>query len=406
MRKILIVNYRNLEVGGIENYIYDVTIAALKESYEIIWMCDVNPAVSPIYSDIFDTDRVKKIICNTHSYHWYAHESIDFRNVERIIVLSFDFFNHIKALDMLKKIKCNNIYPIFLMPHFKGGLLFPETNFRFLGKYLKKVIGNLYIKFINDDEMFFMSKDHPIALEKAYKIKVEDSNRIMAPEFHKRRPFNKNNILFNYRRKEFYIVSAGRLEFPHKGYLLGLIDVFQELLGKYNFIKLFIIGDGRDKQVLLDKLEKLPTNIKKNIFYKKSLSFEELLDFYEQCNLSIAVAGCASAGAKIGLLTLPARHYTEKCEVYGFIPESKEMTTSEKPGKPAKDFIEYVINMNENEYLEKSKASYDCYNYIVSSISDLYKNRDIKCYKLNTAELIMMKIIYFLDKANYYLKIL
>ena len=118
------------------------------------------------------------------------------------------------------------------------------------------------------------------------------------------------------------------------------------------------------------------------------------------------MAGCASAGAKIGLLTLPARHYTEKCEVYGFIPESKEMTTSEKPGKPAKDFIEYVINMNENEYLEKSKASYDCYNYIVSSISDLYKNRDIKCYKLNTAELIMMKIIYFLDKANYYLKIL
>lgn len=403
MKKIIVINYRNLDVGGIENYINDVVNVALKEDYEIWWLCDINPVISPIYK-VFHNKTIKKIYCNTHSIHWFYHKNITFHDAKKIIILSFSFFDHLRALELLKSLKCKEKIPLFIMPHFTGGLLFPETNFKLFRPMIRKLVANFYHKFIYSGEMMFMAKNHPVAIENAYNFSIDESLKILAPEFREIRAFDENRILSNYERNSFYIVSAGRLEFPHKGYLLGLIDVFEELKTKYPFLMLFIIGDGKDKKILFDKLKKLPINIQKDIIYHKSMPFEKLLDFYQKCNLSISVAGCASAGARIGLLTLPARHYTERCEVYGFIPESKYMTTSDKPGMPVKPFIEKVINMDKNEYIKMSKASYRCYNNNIATISALCNTRK-NTYFPTFGEMLLIKTIYILEKVNYFLKL-
>lgn len=405
MERLLVINYRNMDVGGIENYVYYMIKQALRENYRIIWLCDINPKISPVYENLLNSVQVRKVYCNTHSFHWFTHSSLDLNKYDLIISISFNFMDHMRSLELLNGIDCKNIVPIYMVPHFKGGLIFPETNFKYLSSIIRSIISKYYQKFIFSGEMIYMSKDHPDAIERAYDIKIKDSLRTLAPDFNVRRCYNDKPFISNYRRRDFYIVSAGRIEFPHKGYLLGLIDEFCDLKRKYENLKLIIIGEGKDKKVLLEKLNNLTDYFAKDIIYKGNMSYENLLDFYQKCNLSVSVAGCAIASAKVGLLTLPCRHYTYKCEVYGFIPEAKEMITSEKPGKPVKEYIERVLKMSEVEYLSLSKASYDCYKDGNSSINDLCKHDSIKKYYPSKAELLIVKTIYLFEKINYYIKI-
>ena len=131
----------------------------------------------------------------------------------------------------------------------------------------------------------------------------------------------------------------------------------------------------------------------------------DLLDLYQKCDLSISVAGCASMGARIGLLTLPARHYTNDCEVYGFFPDSKNMTTSIKPGYKVVPFIKKVMNMNAEEYLRLSRAAYDSFDDKKVSVNDFIDmNKNYFPYIPSKAVLIKFKLVYFLDKLMFYIK--
>lgn len=406
-KNALVINYRNMGVGGIENYIYHVMKTALREEYEVLWLCDIHPIIAPIYESFFDTEKIKKIPCETHGFHWFQHGGIEFSQFSRIIVLSFNFLDHVRALELLKDCECAEIYPLFLIPHYEGGLLFPETNFKRIKKTVNRIAAKGYTRFIESGEVMFMASNHPDAIEKAYGIKIEEKNKKRVPSFINKREFDEERIRRNYRNDVFTIIAAGRLEFPHKGYILGLIDVFCQLKKEYSFLRLCIIGDGIDKDILLKKLDSIPQEIRKDIDYEEMKPYDQLLDIYEKCNLSISIAGCATSSAMLGLLTLPARNYTEECEVYGFIPESKNMVTSTEPGKPVREYIEQVIHMTEEEYVQRSKLSYDCYENSSVSISNFYSLLQSNTpYYPTKKELYIYKILNILEKVNYFVKVL
>lgn len=406
-KNALVINYRNMGVGGIENYIYHVMKTALREEYEVLWLCDIHPIIVPIYDKFLNSENINRIYCDTHGFKWFRHRKIALSQYSRIIVLSFNFMDHIRALELLKNCDCAEKYPLLLIPHFEGGLLFPESNFNRLKKTVKRIAAQGYIHFINSGEVLFMASNHPDAIEKAYGFTIEDKYRKHVPSFILKREFDEERIRRNYRNEVFTIISAGRLEFPHKGYILGLIDVFCQLKKEYSFLRLRIIGDGIDKSILLKKLESLPQDIRKDIDYEGMMPFDRLLDVYEKCNLSISIAGCASSSAKVGLLTLPARNYSEECEVYGFIPESKNMVTSTEPGKPVKEYIEQVIHMSEEEYVQRSRCSYESYENNSVSLANFYlllQSKDF--YYPSKKEILVYKALNALDKVNYFTKFL
>lgn len=376
MRNVLIVNYRNMDVGGIENYIIGIINTALKDGYKIIWLSDVHPVVNPIYKQILTLDAIERVPCNTHDLHWFQHPRIDLSVYDKVVILSFGFLDHIRGLELIKDASCAEKFPWFIIPHFTGGILYPESNFEFLKNPVREFCGKMYSCFIQSGEMMYMASNHPDSLEQAYGLVIPKEKRIQAPSVYQTRPFDEERIRRNYRNKNFIIVSAGRLDFPHKGFLLGLIDEFAELKKSYDFLKLCIIGDGVDRDVLLKKVDKLPKFVRKDIEYTGMMPRDQLLDVYEKCNLSISVAGCASEGARLGLLTLPARHYTEKCEVYGFIPISKMKTTSVEPGEPVRKYIEQAIHMTEDEYVQWSRQSYESYDKVRITLDDFTKNTE------------------------------
>ena len=61
------------------------------------------------------------------------------------------------------------------------------------------------------------------------------------------------------------IITASRAEFPYKGYLLGLLDDFVYLNTKLSDIKLVIVSDGDDINILKNRINNLPSNIQQKI---------------------------------------------------------------------------------------------------------------------------------------------
>ena len=192
-----------------------------------------------------------------------------------------------------------------------------------------------------------------------YGYREDNMNYVMVP------PLDSGNVSFDRKRcmelatsGRFNILTVSRFEFPHKGYVLGLIKAYAELKNKYPHIELTIVGYGVDESKVHEALNSLSENYKKDVHFIGKVHPEKLVDYYNDANINISVAGCCSQGAKNGTLSIPARHYDYNCEVYGFLPESKPFVVSEKKGEPVIDYIEQVINMSPDEYCKKCEMAF------------------------------------------------
>lgn len=407
MSKTLMINFPNMLVGGIEDYIYKLMNLAVAEGYRVIWLADVHYQIAPIYKSFFDKDKVEIIKCNTHGKHWFTHEPVKITSDEDVTAIAFGFMYHVRNLELLSKINCKSKYPVYAVPHFTGGLIFIDQKFKLFKPFVRRIAYMGYQKFLAAGQMLFMANSHFRALDEAYALKMSEEHKTRLPVISIMRDFDIERIIRNYHRDEFVIVAASRFEFPHKGFMLGLIDDFCMLKAKYPQLKLIIVGDGDNRDRLYQKVEEVPEAIRSSITVHEMMPMERLLDLYEECNLSISVAGCASAGARIGLLTLPARHYTNDCEVYGFMPESRDKVTSVEPGMPVGPFIEEALNMSEEEYIERSKATYDDYERASVKVVDIIAHKkQYSDYYPSSLQLFLFKTVLYLDKLNSHLKCL
>lgn len=391
-KNTLVINYRHMGVGGIENYIVGIIKNALDNNNRVIWLCDTKPIIAPIYEHILNGDRVEKHPYDVHKHHWFHHDKLCFEQDEKVVILSFSAFDHVRALQLKQEYRGIDINALYLIPHFTGNLIFPEQYFGIGKRAVQKRFSRLYAEWISSGSVLFFNNRHISAIEEAYGIHVDEAHRKLVPSVYDNFSFDEDEVRAKYRRDEFRIISAGRLEFPHKGFVMGMLKEFAVLKETYPQLTYYIVGDGPDIQIVQDEVKKLPEKVSKDIHLLPPMPFEELIAFYKDCNLNISAAGCASYGAKSGLLTLPVRHYVYECEVYGYLPEYKEYTTSTLPGNPVRPYIEEVVNMPESEYVDRSRTSFESFNkasinrnaiFEIAQIAQDYimKKRDVRFVK-------------------------
>ena len=164
------------------------------------------------------------------------------------------------------------------------------------------------------------------------------------------------------------MVSVSRFDCPHKNYLLGLIDDYAKLKPEYTKLSLHIVGYGKGQNVVKKRIADLPPEVRRDVFLHGTMDVQQLADFLKEMSLNISVAGSASIGARLGVLTIPARNFCEDvCEVYGFYPEAGSMTTAIVPGEAAIGYIRQVVEMSEEEYIQKSQL---CYSFSINRSVD------------------------------------
>lgn len=369
-KKTFMFIYSSLEIGGIETYLIRLIRKLRETGNRVIWLAPINRRIDEGFKEEILDGYVEIINIGTKIFSWIDCEEILFAKDEEVTALAFDPINYLR-LETIKK-KYNNvaINSIYWVPHFKGRAYFIEDYVVWpLRKIIKNIMSNIIVDMERNNNIYYLNKSHANAYMERYNYKIEDlDSKLSKGNTRTFLPLDKELILERSLSEEFNIISVGRFVFPHKAYIIGLIRTYGNLKLKYDKLKLTIIGYGEDEDKVKQEVNKLPVEIQNSISLVGKVKYDKLDSYYRNANLNIGVASTIAEGALTGLISIPVRHYCFECEGYGYLPESKNKTTSNEPGIPIKKFIDEVMNMDQDTYYKYSKKSYDAYTHNNSSI--------------------------------------
>lgn len=171
-------------------------------------------------------------------------------------------------------------------------------------------------------------------------------------------PYDEEKNRRRFRREHFTITATARLDFPTKGFLLGLVDEFEQVLAVHPSARLVLIGDGADEAELKKKVS--ASNAKDAITMTGAVLYEQLPWYLEQSNLCVSNGTGPLDAANTGLLSIVANFNTCDCLTTGYWCD--DVTNVGYNGTiPAHKLILKTIELSEDEYLSISRRNYEAF---------------------------------------------
>lgn len=405
MKNTLIINHTSMiNVGGIEKYVCRLTQYLIQNDMRVIWLCDETPRVAKSFRNIMLSNKVERVGVKCHNLNWYKVPKMTFEKDENVVIVSFEPIEMSQTQKLLKIYKDISMKSIYIVPDTTGNRYYVERYFKGLArKIVYAKVQKAMKRWNNEGAIRFFSITQIKPLEKNYKVTIENKQEKILKNVFNTETLRQEKILKKAKeRSPFNIITVGRFDFPHKGYMLGLVRAFGRLKSKYPEIQLFIIGFGKDEKKLLDEINKQNTDVKKSITLLGEVAPDDLYKYMENMHLNISVAGAVGDGARNGVISIPARNYCEgECEVYGFLPESRNLATSLAPGKNVDEYIERVLNFSNEEFLEYTVKAYNTYKE--ENADPLFVFNTVKGktpLKVNNRELFFFLILSYLIKIK------
>lgn len=360
--KTLVINKRYLNIGGIESIVYNLINYALSQHYRVIWLAFQPITIFRGFADILD--KIETISAKRSLLQSKTHLSVKFNKDEEVTILSFTPFEHDFALRIKEKNPSIKITPLYIVANTKGHEYYIELFFSgHLRQYVKKRMGIILGEWNKKDYIRYFTQLQREAYEGKYGFVVSNPTSKKVPTTSICNDLDENALVERSKRETFNIISVSRFSFPHKRYLLGLVDAFAQMKPKYHQLRLYIIGYGEGEDNLRKKIEELPGEIRHDIHLLGPKTSKEIDEIMTNMHLNVSVAGSVKCGARNGVVSLPARNFCkEVCEVYGYLPESFSKLTATEEGMPVNTFIDELINMPKDEYIQKCKDSYFTYS--------------------------------------------
>lgn len=353
----------NMGVGGIEVYL-DRLVKWLKEGgYRIIFLKLYGTVICDDFKPDFLDGYVTVREIDIHRWGWHKGLSGLFHVDEEIIAYAFDLYQYA----MLEKIKMHyhlcHMNTFYWIPHFEE--VFPEKKIpRVLGKMAKRYIGRTIQTMDRNRNIIYVNESHMKAFEKRYGYKSIYGKEMLVKSLRSTPPaFDEEKARERSIRKPFCILSVGRFVFPHKAYLLGLIDSFCALKSETPDLKLIIIGYGRDEAAVRKKVSELPEEIRADIELAGEVAPSRLATYFAQASVHVGVAGAIMDSAYSGLISIPVRHYSYQCEGYGYFTDmaQRERLVSDMPGEPIEMFLRELIHMDADAYVDLCRQTQRCF---------------------------------------------
>ena len=156
------------------------------------------------------------------------------------------------------------------------------------------------------------------------------------------------------------ILTAARADFPYKGYMVGLIDLFVDLKNKYPKAELEIVASGDDIQILKDKIANQTESIKASIKLHGWMDYEELKTQMRQCKVYIGMGTTVFDAALQYKPSIVVKFNTMKCYSDHFVSERPTYMTVISPdcSESAYNRIEDAFSWNFEEYRTQSLDSF------------------------------------------------
>lgn len=388
-------------LGGIETYVYKSIKEIIRRGDGAGWISDDLSQFNPAFKDAISLQGIYLI--NRRRAQKELFEIFSANNFANINIITFCPRDFVCAEELKKKLRMFPVSTFLFVPHFQGDVLYLEEGFpKASRKIIEQKLGSIYRRMEMNGNLLYFSRKHLAEYRKRYGCKENDFSHVSIPEIPTKIEFNEDRVKAVFNQAEFTILSVSRLEFPHKGYVLGLVDAFESLCQEYESIRLVIVGDGDGMPILRKKIDGLRKGIAQRIEIVGAVSPNELSAYYDRANVLVSLAGCFTLGARRGVLSLPARHYTEKCEVYGYLPESKNFSLADSDGYDVVPFLKEIINMSFNEYMKHCRDCYESFPIQNPKYFDQIENKSKNV--LGKTDIFYIKGLSVHNKVKYLLK--
>lgn len=192
----------------------------------------------------------------------------------------------------------------------------------------------------------------------------------------------------------FTIGTMCRMDFPFKGYVLGLIDQFALLYKKYD-LRLYIVGDGPNGEELRNKIHNLPCEIQDRITYQRSIPYSDLGVFYSKCDLALGMGTMLLDAANYNVLAAPVNAYTYKLEVGGLFLDNIDWLLLKDKVVDFGDLLSKILLFSQDEfanYIHRQYQELKTY-YSIDKFCDLFVNTSIGKNPMKCRQRIIYDII-------------
>ena len=164
------------------------------------------------------------------------------------------------------------------------------------------------------------------------------------------RGYNRRQAQERYRQREFRILTITRMEFPFKGYVIGLVGLFEQLRRRYPSLHLDVVGDGSCGRQLKNRLGHLDPEIRRRVHWHGSVPYGELDAYFRKAKLYIGMGTTVLDAANHGIVSLPVGSYTYHCKGYGFLHQDPMNLGGIGGRTEMEGLIRQVLAFSEEEY--------------------------------------------------------
>lgn len=413
MKKTVVVNYPGLKFGGIEKFIADLMLYSISQKYRVVWITTEECVEFADYKELATDERIEKIIIckNRRRLHLFKRIDASFETDENVLMVSFEPLSYMAVDSLREKANVESFNHFYIVPHFTGNIYFVDRYFKssFGQKIAKYCFSRILTKMINNGSILAFGTAHFIEYHKQYNLDIENYNyqNKVVKNISTETIEDVESIWQKARNRDKYveIITCARFDFPHKGYIIGLIHEFETLKTAYPMLKLTIVGDGAGSDMVNEALAKISPDARSDVELTGALNPVELLKRFRKATINIGVAGALSTGARCGLVSFPARHYTFDCETYGYYEDNTDKTLSSEKGSDIKIYVAQVMSMSDEEYVKHCLSASKAGNKLVSVDPEyLFKQKNNKLYsKFSWAELLWARYVNTYSLLKYYI---
>lgn len=411
-RFTLVINRSAMRsAGGIEIVFSNIIRIFLNNNDRVIWITNKNEVHKFGYPDLFNSPNFEYYI-QSNFERFISVPHLNFEKDENVVMLTTNPVDYLVCEKMKKKTNVKSFKHFLLIPHFQGKELFIDQWFSFLRKPVYHIYRCCLKRIVHNKSLIGFEKKHLETFETYYNLDIPKMEKCILPYFVDIDNINLDNINIKAMNKKtsFVISTCSRLDFPHKGYILGLLDEYAILYKKYPYLQLIIAGFGKDENYLLNKIASLPNEVRNTILFKGIVSIEQLSEIYSQSHLAIGLAGSICIAASKGTPSLVARHYCNDCEVYGFFNDASNKILCSDKGNDVKYYIEKVINMSTNDYINLAKEQFNTYSNIANVDKDYfynYENASSNSICKGFIDELLLRFIFIIIKTkSFFLKVI
>ncbi len=398
---MIVINDTLGAYGGGQTLMLRICTWLNSQHIKAVLLCD-NADNTEIVKALLDVDADIRVI-SIYDFKKLGNEIRELLSQEEIKVINFAW-NQYLSIEIVKKENGfqfdNFIYCIHPQTFMKGnGIGLPVLQSHIKNEYagiLERVNENGALLMMDEitwniTEEYFgktIRVKQPIIRIPIFIEELADKDQIIRDGF-------ENEIIF----------TSARAEFPFKGYMIGLIDVFKEVKQNHKETKLVIVSGGNDYGQLEEKIASMPDEIKESIELHGWMNQSDLIALMKKSKLVIGMGTTLLDASRNYKPCIPVCTYTMECKTDGFFDEKPENINAITGDKSVAELISQTLNLTFEEYRCKAEKTFEA----ASNTYDINKNMELllscetgnKGCVLKSSEIAEHKLANIVRKVRY-----